>query len=97
MNTKCHIIQSGDNFIAHLYNETDVLFGIQDIDSRAVIINNDDEENPVNEDNPNFGKPFTSEEVLREWVELNRAGETVEFVDEAPSTTEEDEEVSEDV
>ena len=97
MNTKCHIIQSGDNFVAHLYNENDVLFGIQDIDSRAVITHDDDEGNPVNEDNPNLGNSFTSEEEVREWVESQRMGETIEFIDEAPSTTEKDEEVSEDV
>ena len=87
MKTKCHIVTVDGTLTANIYNEGNHLVAVQPFDSRALM-----EVDGLPVENEKFQKPFDSEEHLKEWVSTARDGEDVEYVDEVPEITDEDEE-----
>ena len=85
--TSCHIINNNGLFIANIYNEAGVHIVEQPHDSRAILTVDGE---PVTNDR--FGKPFDSEDHVREWISTGRDGEDVEYIDEPPTNTVDDEE-----
>jgi len=72
----CRIDEQSGNFVAHVYTINGTYIGIQDIDPRAVLIDDDGERS----DNENAGLPFTSEDHVKEWLASEYRDQGIEFL-----------------
>ena len=88
---KCHILEISGHLGLHIYQGDDnTLVGIQQLDSRGSLIIDDE----TLEENENYNLHFVDEAHVKGWVSSTYADTEVEYIDEAPGATTEDEEVS---
>lgn len=91
MDLKCYI--DLDSLTVNMYTEENVLLAIQDRDCRANIVHLDEGTLEVNE---RADTMFEDVDHAKEWILYSYPDDTIEYIDNTPGLSGEDEEVSED-